>query len=92
MADVRLIDANALAQRFSALQEGANLRDHVYLLGVLSVIDNAPTIETAQAAHGKWLVYGIEHKSCKCSVCGDVYAYLYNYCPNCGAKMDVKEE
>lgn len=45
MADVRLIDANVLAQRFSAMQECANMRDHVYLMGVLSVIDNSPTID-----------------------------------------------
>lgn len=39
--------------------------------------------------HGKW-IYG-----CVCSVCGDAHgpknakhAPYYNYCPNCGAKME----
>ena len=45
--------------------------------------------EYAPVVHGRW-VYG-----CQCSVCGDRHGPYnsrhkpyYNYCPNCGAKMD----
>lgn len=43
--------------------------------------------------HGEW----IEHTygELKCSVCGIVqedYPHRYNYCPNCGAKMDAERK
>ena len=45
--------------------------------------------------HGRWL--GSKHKIFSntydyvCSKCGCDYALAeYNYCPNCGAKMDLK--
>lgn len=93
---MRLIDANALAQRFSALQECASMRDHVYLMGVLSVIDNAPTVDAAPVVHARWedatlIIAGIRHPQTKCTACEKVYwGYRTecNYCPNCGAKMD----
>lgn len=51
-----------------------------------------------QTKHGKWLlveaIYG--HDKCKCSVCGQVWSTpkgeRLNYCPNCGAKMDLEAE
>ena len=69
-------------------------------------IKNAPTIEAKPVVHGRWeLEYGTYGKM-RCSVCkkealiektiGDVGVITNyvdsNYCPNCGAKMDEKEE
>ena len=53
------------------------------LMNAVSAADVAPVV------HGHW------ENGCQCSVCGDRHgpynshhkAY-YNYCPNCGAKMD----
>ena len=52
-----------------------------------------PAADVAPVVHGHW-VYG-----CQCSVCGDRHGPynsrhkpFYNYCPNCGAKMDEEEE
>ena len=54
-------------------------------------IEEAPTADVKEVNHGKWLDdYGYD----KCSVCGfkcnDPY-YLgeANYCPECGARMDL---
>ena len=44
-----------------------------------------PAADVAPVVHGRW-VYG-----CQCSVCGDRHRPYYNYCPNCGAKMDEEE-
>lgn len=56
---------------------------------ILAMIDDMPTANVAPVVHGRW-VYG-----CQCSVCGDRHGPYnsrhkpyYNYCPNCGAKMD----
>ena len=53
----------------------------------------------AKVVHGEWLDMTESHKDVpqyRCSACGvslfNVVAYKYNHCPNCGAKMDGKEE
>ena len=62
---------------------------------------NAPTVDAVPVVHGRWInegVYGEGHSQCsiRCSnpLCNFHYiGYLddYNYCPNCGAKMDGKD-
>ena len=51
--------------------------------------------DVAPVRHGRWL--GSKHKIFSttydyvCSKCGCDYALAkYNYCPNCGAKMDLE--
>lgn len=107
MADVRLIDANALLKHFAALQNlvGEYCECFKNASGELSaewnciesIVENAPTIDAVEVVHGRW-------ESCfedwrhqlegnKCSVCGfEYYGSFFPYCPECGAKMDAKEE
>lgn len=61
---------------------------------VTEKIDNAPTIEVAPVAHGRWTHYlCVGHDRYKCSECSHwINAGIdRNYCPNCGAKM-INEE
>ena len=63
------------------------------------IIDEQPTADVAEVKHGKWIFIN-QAKSyfdgpygdiSECSLCGhkvDVSETNYNYCPNCGAKMD----
>ena len=53
------------------------------------------TIDTVPVRHGRWV--SVPHKLARvCSVCNrdepykfaDIDADVYDYCPNCGAKMD----
>ena len=46
-----------------------------------------------EVRHGRWLaIYGQPHIM-ECSVCGSTSSKAnYNYCPNCGAKMDEVTE
>lgn len=62
------------------------------------------TWNAAQVVHGRWIVLAefLDRTICtQCSVCGEEYTYKhgkldfinaeyarYNFCPNCGAKMD----
>lgn len=55
-------------------------------------IDLMPDADVAPVVHGRWV------NGCQCSVCGDSHGPYnsrhkpyYNYCPNCGAKMDGEE-
>ncbi len=65
------------------------------------VILSMPTIEAEPVKHGQWRIvfdaYDCEMMECSC--CGaefydgdnDTVDCLHNYCPNCGAKMDLEE-
>ena len=59
------------------------------------ILREAPTIDIAPVRHGRWV--SIPYKLARiCSVCNrdepykfaDIDADVYDYCPNCGAKMD----
>lgn len=60
---------------------------------------NNPISETESIKHGKWntVVNSNNHITYYCPICGSIFnkgcADLgdYNYCPNCGAKMDLDE-
>lgn len=43
--------------------------------------------------HGEWLCAETDDEQFfLCSVCNDKEYWESNYCPNCGAKMDVEQE
>ena len=55
-------------------------------------INKIPAADVAPVVHGRW------ECGCQCSVCGDRHGPYnsrhrpyYNYCPNCGAKMDEED-
>ena len=70
----------------------------------VSLIGSLPAADAVPVVHGEWkpgkeisrtmLVDGtlaIEYDAFYCSACGrryKEYVLVYNYCPNCGAKMD----
>ena len=56
-------------------------------------LDELPSVDAAPVVHGRWIDNGIpESMLSGCSVCGfSCGAYTFNYCPNCGAKMDKEE-
>ena len=58
-------------------------------------VEDAPTVDAER--HGYW--EKLYTNNYKCSVCGswwtddgDTYLIEFNYCPNCGAKMDASGE
>ena len=66
----------------------------------LKLIKEAPTADVVEVKHGEWhLLYNCANEGVYCSVCHKkVYKTDYAnqkikspFCPNCGAKMDLKE-
>lgn len=53
------------------------------------IIRDQPTVDAVEVVHGRWIE---KIGRAKCSVCLDECwadsAMDYNFCPNCGAKMD----
>lgn len=90
---MRLIDADTLKEKMR--------RTNRYF-DVKFDIDEAPTIDAVPVVHGRWIEMERVHYF-KCSRCRNPIPYkfgwrlydgvvankrYYNYCPNCGAKMD----
>lgn len=71
------------------LAEGFLEADHV--------IRGMPTIDVAPAVHGRWNIAS-DGDGVVCSVCSEDFCTLiheterFKFCPNCGAKMDLKVE
>ena len=66
---------------------------------VYNAIGELPSADVAPVVHGKWIDEdpAFAEYFANCSVCGyeiDVHNErgYFNFCPNCGAKMDGKKE
>lgn len=52
------------------------------------LVNSIPAADVAPIRHGRWISHGW---STVCSECGEDYAFAKrNYCPNCGALMDME--
>lgn len=92
----RYIDADAIKYFVSVTNDGC-----FYRVAFKDEIDKIPTADVVEVKHGRWIkdrlcstsggTYGVR----RCSVCEDYYqdiGYGWNYCPNCGARMDERED
>ena len=68
---------------------GKGLSSYGELIGCL---EDAPAANVAPVRHGRWKKSG---SLLECQYCGEIYSQLggnagksWNYCPNCGAKME----
>lgn len=82
----RLIDANALRDKvYHWIRDG----EFVTLQDVRYAIENAPTVDAVEVSHGRWIELAFGELKCSaCDIIQEDNAFPYNYCPNCGAKMD----
>lgn len=62
---------------------------------MIDEIEDAPTAEAVKVKRGKWEYIGTDKQGnvFRCSNCALRIGLDYetNYCPNCGAKMDLEE-
>jgi hypothetical protein len=63
----------------------------------LQKLECQSTIDAVEVVHGRWRAETEEEqpnivlRQVVCSVCGGKTNGRYNYCPNCGAKMDLED-
>lgn len=91
----RLIDADALMEIYARYEFTSDMGD------AMEILDNAPTVDAVQVRHAHWIWKGDEGDSrfmcseCKCKeyvpTCMGV-PDIWEYCPNCGARMDEVNE
>ena len=62
--------------------------EHEHFLRMIAL---APDADVAPVVHARWIEYQVPHIMC-CSECdwGTDVQDDFNYCPNCGAKMDER--
>ena len=96
MADKRLIDAKALPMHKVKIVHAFGIVEGCVVFP--DSIAKAPTIDAVPVVHGQWdkpvehgLPYAANHLGVVCSNCCKWSDNDYNYCPNCGAKMDAKD-
>lgn len=69
---------------------------------ISSWLESQPVIEAEPVKHGRWICTNMALGKYACSACGGVditcgdyysthYAPDQDYCPNCGAKMDLED-
>lgn len=95
--NVRLIDGNSLCEMFVK-----NQPEWWHHSAVWAVICATHTIDAEPVKHGRWEeIEDFDGEShWRCSACGEEWWFEIggpvengsNYCPNCGAKMDLEEE
>ena len=86
---MRLIDADVLKDNIS---KKPSLNLFIHAKNIEAAIDETPTIDAEPVRHGRWKEpYPNDIWDCyECSCCGVKYDRTWNYCPNCGAKMDLE--
>ena len=88
----RYIDADKLSENIIERVNNPAIRSWL-----LSLINESPTADVAEVKRGEWKE-AEDGDGIVCSVCGSDFCtlvldvYGYNYCPNCGAKMEGNDE
>ena len=78
---IRMVDA-------TFAQHIANVELNEDQAGIVQwVLSHTPTIDAELVIHGRWEIVDFAGNM-RCSACGQIMDTDYNYCPNCGAKMD----
>lgn len=99
MSEVRLIDVNKSIRQLEMCKTNANPLDYntkATYAECIAMLKAAEVVEAEPIRHGRWahgcyptVWYGSgEPPEWICSLCHDYTYDTYDYCPNCGAKMD----
>lgn len=94
----------AMAAADGARQINLVYKRQELLKAVASVFDIVPAADVEPVRHGQWVRIDDDWNSLttfQCTVCGEEFCFEidediellnYNYCPNCGAKMELEDD
>ena len=81
-------------ERDAAVAFLENMAASKYLIQCFESKERFPVADVAPIVHGSWSLESDEEmpnpmfKLVICSACGENANHTYNYCPDCGARMD----
>ena len=88
---MRLIDADVLREHVFALTEHVG-DERLHIDAVAYLIDDALTVDAVPVVHGRWIEDPDDDWGCRCSECGHLELYQFDYCSSCGARMDGEHD
>ena len=96
MAEKEYIERGKINDYISKLREyvsasvGLSQAEYSFISDILTAFENFPAADVAPVSHGEWQeISGIFRCSrCRYSFEHEGYQHFFNFCPNCGAKMD----
>lgn len=92
----RYIDADAALKRFEEIHGNeSDLFNYYNADWIVSFIETQPTADVQESKHGEWISRGdcgVTCSNCKYNFNGCLPKYYYQYCPMCGAKMNMEEQ
>nr|DAP21448.1 MAG TPA: zinc-ribbon containing domain protein [Caudoviricetes sp.] len=96
----RYIDASKIVLSVTTAFDPADHEVYIPLAAVRAAIAQAPTADVREIRRGRWIEQVKIRKDGKprlvhwqCSLCGVFLGTnTANFCPHCGAKMDLKDE
>ena len=101
---MRLIDGDALIEKFNekvdmaeCLIDARTAERFATFCALADAVEEMPTVDAVEVVHGRWIeqekyTFGLMYD---CSICDNRIldnGHSWNYCPNCGAKMDKPNE
>ena len=60
------------------------------LTSLRELLEDTPAADAVEVRHGYWIDGKCGHYKI-CSECNQIADFYFDYCPNCGAKMDGKD-
>ena len=98
-AENRLIDTNGFKGAFKVCTKKGE-EEILFAYGktfidfdvVKRALENAPTVDAVEVVHGRWIKHHSNRYECNCCNVHFITcrAKDWNYCPDCGAKMDLE--
>ena len=90
---MRLIDADYAQEQLNIAEFECGVNFQTDCDHVRNFLNAHPTVDAVPVAHGRW-EEADDGDGVVCSVCREDFCTIYleterfNYCPNCGARMD----
>ena len=86
------IEREALkAELKKKIESSHNARCAVIEEDFIAIIDDMPAADVVEVKHGHWEKLKDGYWCSNCCILEKDLKQEYNYCPNCGAKMDGKD-